>query len=99
MKEIPEDAVDCEADYVEESYTKPLIRFFEELGYEWGSVFIDSFHVDDAFIPLEFSAYYSIEEETFPLEILGVQMTGAKSNHTSDKYLNGQKRKMILGGY
>ena len=92
VKELPEEEIDCEADYVEESYTRPLIRFFESLGYEWDSVFIDSFNVDDTFIPLEFSAYYDIEEETFPIEILGVKMVAAKSNHTSEKYLNGQKR-------
>lgn len=92
VKELPEEEIDCETDYVEESYIRPLIRFFELLGYEWDSVFIDSFSVDNTFIPLEFSAYYDIEEETFPIEILGVEMVAAKSNHTSEKYLNGQKR-------
>lgn len=92
VKELPEEEMDCEADYVEESYTRPLIRFFESLGYKRESVFIDSFTVDDTFIPLEFSAYYDIEEETFPIEILGIKMVAAKSNHTSEKYLNGQKR-------
>lgn len=92
VKGVPEEEIDYEVDYVEESYTRPLIRFFELLGYEWDSVFIDSFSVDDTFIPLEFSAYYDIEEETFPIEILGVKMVAAKSNHTSKKYLNGQKR-------
>lgn len=92
VKELPEEEIDYEANYVEESYTRPLIRFFELLGYEWDSVFIDSFSIDDTFIPLEFSAYYDIEEETFPIEILGVKMMAAKSSHTSDKYLNGQKR-------
>lgn len=92
VKEQPEEEIDCEADYVEESYTRPLIRFFESLGYEWDSVFIDSFSVDDTYIPLEFSAYYDIEGETFPIEILGVKMIASKSNHTSEKYLNGQKR-------
>lgn len=92
VKELPEEEIDCEVDYVEESYIRSLIRFFESLGYEWDSVFIDSFSVDDTFIPLEFSAYYNIEEEIFPIEILGVKMMGAKSNHTSEKYLNGQKR-------
>lgn len=92
IKEIPEEEVDYESEYVEESYVRPLIKFFESLGYEWDSVFIDSFSVDDTFIPLEFSAYYDIEEKTFPIEILGVKMVAAKSNHTSEKYLNGQKR-------
>ena len=92
VREVPEEEIDCEANYVEESYTRPLIRFFESLGYKWDSVFIDSFSVDDTFIPLEFSAYYDIEEETFPIEILGVKMVASKSNHTSEKYLNGQKR-------
>lgn len=92
VKEIPEEEIDCEASYVEDTYTRSLIRFFESIGYNWGSVFINSFNVDDTYIPLEFSAYYDIEEETFPIEILGVKMTAAKSNHTSEKYLNGQKR-------
>ena len=92
VREIPEEEIDCEANYVEESYTRPLIRFFESLGYKWDSVFIDSFSVDDTFIPLEFSAYNDSEEETFPIEILGVKVVASKSNHTSEKYLNGQKR-------
>ena len=92
VKELPKEEIDYEANYVEESYTRPLIRFFETLGYRWNSVFIDSFSIDDTFIPLEFSAYYDIEEEIFPIEILGIKMMAAKSNHTSEKYLNGQKR-------
>ena len=47
VKELPEEEIDCESDYIEESYVRPLIRFFESLGYKWGSVFIDSFSVDD----------------------------------------------------
>lgn len=92
VRAVPEEEIDCEANYVEESYIRPLIRFFESLGYKWDSVFIDSFSVNDTFVPLEFSAYYDIEEETFPIEILGVNMVASKSNHTSEKYLNGQKR-------
>lgn len=92
VREVPEEEIDYEANYVEESYTRPLIRFFESIGYKWDSVFIDSFSIDDTFIPLEFSAYYNIEEETFPIEILGVKMVASKSNYTSEKYLNGQKR-------
>lgn len=96
VKEIPEELVDLEASFVEDTYIQTLIRFFEELGYEWGSVLISSFHVDDTYIPLEFSALYSIEEETFEIEILGVKMMAAKSNHTSEKYLNGQKRSKLM---
>lgn len=95
VKELPEEEINCEVGYVEESYTRPLIRFFESLGYEWDSVFVDSFSVDDTFIPLEFSHYYNIEEETFPIEILGVEMVATKSNYTSEKYLNGQKRENL----
>ena len=95
VREQAEEEIDCEADYVEESYARPLIRFFESIGYEWDSVFVDSFSVDDTYIPLEFSAYYDIEEETFPIEILGVMMTASKSCHTSEKYLNGQKRRNL----
>ena len=92
VKGLPEEEIDCEAEFVEESYTRALIRFFESIGYEWNSVFVDSFSVDDTFIPLEFSAYYDIEENTFPIDVLGVRMMAAKSKHTSEKYLNGQKR-------
>ena len=81
IKQLPEDVVDLESDYVEDTYTRPLIRFFESIGYKTNSVFIDSFHIDDTYIPLEFSAFYSVEEETFPIEILGVTMLSAKSNY------------------
>lgn len=94
IKELPEEQIDYENSN-DDTYTKTLIKLFEELGYEWGSVFISSFHIDDTYIPLEFSAFYDIEEEHFPIEILGVKMIAAKSNHTSDKYLNGQKRSLI----
>ena len=92
IKDMPEEWVDCEADYVEDTWTRPLIRFFESMRYKWDSCYVNSFSIDDTYIPLEFSAHYSIEEETFPIEILGVKMMAAKSNHTSEKYLNGQKR-------
>lgn len=72
-----------EAERIEDTYTQDLIRYFESKGYYWGSVFIDSFHVDETYIPLEFSAYYEIEEDTFELDILGVKMIAAKSNYTS----------------
>ena len=92
VKALPEEAVDLEADVVEESFVPSLIRFFEAIGYEWDSVFVDSFSVDDTYIPLEFSSFYSIEDDLFPIEILGVKMMASKSNHTSEKYINGQKR-------
>ena len=93
IKEKPEDEVDCESG--EDTYCRELIRYFESLGYEWDSVFPDSFSVDDAYTPLEFSAYYDIEDETFELEVCGVTMQAAKSTYTSDKYLNGQKRNRL----
>lgn len=92
VKEVPEELVDLEADFVEDTYVNELIRFFEKMNYAWTSCVIESFAVDDTYIPLEFSSLYKIEDETFEIEILGVPMTAAKSNHTSDKYLNGQKR-------
>lgn len=92
VKEVPDELVDLEAAFVEDTYIKDLIRFFENLNYSWTSCFIESFAVDDTYIPLEFSSLYSIENETFEVEILGVRMTAAKSNHTSDKYFEGQKR-------
>lgn len=90
IKELPEDEVDCENGI--DTYCEELIGYFEKLGYAWDSVFVTSFSVDDTYIPLEFSAYYSIEDETFVIDILGVKMQAAKSTHTSDKYLNGRKR-------
>lgn len=96
VKEVPEELVDLEADFVEDTYVKELIRFFEDSGYSWTSCLIESFAIDDTYIPLEFSSLYSIEKAVFEVEILGVKMTAAKSNHTSDKYLDGQKRKRHL---
>lgn len=90
IKELPEDEVDCENGI--DTYCEELIRYFEKLGYAWDSVFITSFSIDDTYIPLEFSAYYSIEDEIFEIDILGVKMQAAKSTHTSEKYLNGRKR-------
>lgn len=92
VKEVPDELIDLEAAFVEDTYIKDLIRFFESLNYSWTSCFIESFAVDDTYIPLEFSSLYSIKNETFEVEILGVGMTAAKSNHTSDKYFEGQKR-------
>lgn len=90
IKELPEEKIDYETG--EDTYCKQLIEYFESLGYEWSSCFVTSFAVDDTAIPLEFSAHYSIEEDTFDIEICGVTMKVAKSTHTSEKYLNGQKR-------
>ena len=47
----------------EETYIQDLIDYFESLGYEWSSCFLDSFAVNDTEIPLEFSAYYSIDNQ------------------------------------
>lgn len=96
VKEVPEELVDLEADFVEDTYVRELIRFFESLGYEWSSCTIMSFAVDDTYIPLEFSALYDIDGNLFEIEILGVKMLASKSNHTSGKYLNGQKRSLLL---
>ena len=75
----------------EETYVEDLIRYFESLGYSWSSCFLGSFAIDDTEIPLEFSAYYSIDEELFEIEILGVKMLASKSNYTGGKYVNGKK--------
>lgn len=93
IKELPEDEVDCENGI--DTYCEELIEYFENLGYDWDSVFVTSFHIDDAYIPLEFSAYYTLEDETFEIEILGVKMLAARSTHTSEKYLNGRKRNKL----
>lgn len=78
-----------------ETYVEDLIRYFEKLGYSWSSCFVQSFAIDDTDIPLEFSAFYSIDNNLFEIEILGVKMTACKSNYTGGKYVNGQKRNVI----
>lgn len=75
----------------EETYVKDLISYFEDLGYTWSSCFIQSFAIDDTEIPLEFSAFYSIDNNLFEIDILGVKMTASRSNYTGGKYVNGQK--------
>lgn len=103
VKWVPEEdrdkiAEETGADYwdIPETYCKELIKYFESKGYSWDSVFVDSFSVDDTYIPLEFSSFYNIDEEhTFTVNILGVTMEAAKSTHTSDKYLNGIKRSKL----
>lgn len=93
IKSLPEDEVDYENSI--ECYCNELIKYFESLGYAWDSVFVSSFSVDDTYIPLEFSHFYSIEDNTFDIDILGVKMKASKSTHTSEKYLNGRKRSRI----
>lgn len=79
-----------------EDYCKELIRYFESKGYEWDSCFPSSFSIDDTYIPLEFSAFYDIDDSNiFKVNILGVTMDAAKSTTTNDKYLNGIKRSKL----
>jgi hypothetical protein len=79
-----------------EDYCKELIRYFEGKGYDWDSCFISSFSIDDTYIPLEFSAFYDIDDSNiFKVNILGVTMEAAKSTTTNDKYLNGIKRSKL----
>lgn len=40
VKEKPEELVDCEAEYVEDTYVRELIRYFESMGYKWSSCMI-----------------------------------------------------------
>lgn len=81
---------------VPEDYCKELIKYFERKGYEWDSCFVSSFSVDDTYIPLEFSAFYDIDDSNiFKVNILGVTMDAAKSTTTNDKYLNGIKRSKL----
>lgn len=83
-------------DNIPEDYCKDLIRYFEQKGYDWDSVFLSSFSVDDTYIPLEFSAFYDIDDSNiFKVNILGVTMDAAKSTTTNDKYLNGIKRSKL----
>lgn len=80
----------------EETYIQDLIRYFESIGYEWSSCFLESFAVDDTEIPLEFSAFYSIDNQLFEIEIAGVKLIASKSNYTGGKYVNGQKSKLLV---
>lgn len=80
VKLVPEELVNLEANYVEDNYCAKLIRYFKNKNYKIGSVFVDSFHIDDTCIPLEFSSYYNVNEsDTFEIEILGVKLKAAKS--------------------
>lgn len=76
-----------------ETYIQDLIRYFESIGYKWSSCFPESFSIDDTEIPLEFSAFYSIDNQMFETEICGVKLAASKSNYTGGKYINGQKLK------
>jgi predicted nucleotidyltransferase len=76
----PEDEIDYEAKRVEDNYCRTLINIFESKGYSWDSCFISSFDVYETEIPLEFSAFYEIDEDNiFEIEILGVKMRASKS--------------------
>lgn len=83
IKSKPEDEVDLEANPVEDTYCIQLMNYFKQKGYNVGSVFIDSFHIDDTYIPLEFSHYYEIDEtNTFDIDILGVKLKASVSLYT-----------------
>jgi len=90
-KECEETGIDWSD--TEETYVPTLIRYFESLGYEWSSCFIESFAIDETDIPLEFSSFYSIDNQLFDIEICGVKLTASRSNYTGGKYINGQKLK------
>ena len=80
IKARPEEEVDLEANPVEDTYCRQLMKYFENRGYQVGSVFIDSFHVDESAIPLEFSHYYEIDENNcFDIDILGVKLKASYS--------------------
>jgi predicted nucleotidyltransferase len=89
IKPIPEDEVDLEAWRVIDTYCEKLMKIFKDRGLKVGSVFVTTFHCDETFIPLEFSAYYNIDEKNiFPIEILGVTMNASKSTYVEE----GKKR-------
>lgn len=70
---------------MEDTYCMTLIRYFREKGYKIGSVHIDSFHIDDTAIPLEFSSSYGIDENnTFEVDIFGVKMQASISLYKKD---------------
>lgn len=99
---IPEEERDAiaetgvEYDDIPETHFRELLDYFIRLGYDWDSCFVESFSVDDTYIPLEFSSFYNIDESNiFKVNILGVTMDAAKSTTTNDKYLNGIKRSKL----
>ena len=99
-EEREKEALEKNIDYcdTEETYVEHLIRYFESIGYQWSSCFTLSFAIDDTDIPLEFSAFYNIDNKLFDIEIEGVKFKASKSTWTSEKYLNGQKRSLKIKG-
>lgn len=94
-RQLQSDSLGIDWSDTDETYVNDLIIYFEEMGCTWDSCFVESFSVDDLDIPLEFSSFYSIDGNLFEIEIFGVKFLASKSNHTSSKYINGQKRSHI----
>lgn len=85
VKLKPENKVDFEASIVEDTYAQEIIRYFESNSISWGSIFADSFHTDFTYIPLEFSAYYQVDEKSlFEINILGVKLMASKSIYSEE---------------
>lgn len=91
IKPLPEDETDYENGI--ETYCQALISYFENLGFTWDSCFVESFSVDDTYVPLEFSAFYTIDDKIFDIDVFGVKMKASKSSYTGKNYVNGEKQK------
>ena len=91
--EVPEAERDRQAeeegiDWAEtdDTYVHMLIQYFEDLGYDWDSQYIQSFAIDEIYPPLEFSAYYRpYLNNVFEIEIDGVTLRAAKSLYKRNK--------------
>lgn len=82
IKPIPEDEIDYDTWRVADTYCENIIKILEGHGYTWGSVFVQTVHVDETYIPIELSAYYNIDEENvFKINILGVEMDASLSTY------------------
>ena len=81
VKSLPDELADCENGI--DTYVESIIDYFVEHKTNWGSVMTYSMHTDDTLIPLEFSAFFSIDEDnTFDIEIMGVTLKASKSTYT-----------------
>lgn len=86
IKFRPEDEYNPEDPKSDETYFPEIRAIIEKHGYEWGSVFVSSLHVDDTPIKLEFSAYYQVDlDNLFGIVIEGVRLEAAKSTYKKVK--------------
>ena len=81
VKSLPDELVDCENGV--DTYIESIIDFLVEHRVTWDSVMTYSIHTDFTHIPLEFSAFFKIDEDNiFDIEIMGVTLKASKSTYT-----------------